>query len=449
VATVRGKRLGEYLLEKGWITSEQLQRALTTHRTIGGRLGTCLLEMDALPEDLLLKALGEINNATPVSVDELRQAREEAYQLVSGRVAKRCQAIPFRLSGNQIWIALLDFHNLHIQDELGFVTGKRVKVFVANEARIFEALERFYGEECPTRYVNLLDRLNRTRYLWERTVTTSLEEASKASLSGAHPLTAPASILLPSPPLLAPPEPREAAVQAAPDPTPVETASASKIPARTTTPSVPAAPPAAASPPLAKAAIPPAEPAPVAARTPSRSVPVAPDELEKLRGVPDTLSLEQVEAMLLNPRDRDDVARALLGFLGPLFRRVALLRIIRDELSGWMGCGDLDVQALQRFSGKFSEPSMFVGLKQSVPFARGPLAPFPLHRRLAEAWNGELPGDCLLLPVRIKDRLVTVLYMDCGKEGLGALDLGPFLRLAAKAAIAFEMCIMRGKLKKA
>jgi hypothetical protein len=408
VSAVRNKRLGEYLIERGWVTAEQLQRALQTHKVLGGRLGTCLLEMDALPEDLLLKALSEISGIPAVGVDELRQAQPEAYKLLTGRVAKRCQAIPFRVSGNQTSIAMLDIHNLQLQDELGFVTGRRVKVFLANEARIYEALERFYGEECPPRFVHLLERLNRSRYLWERmTAAPAVESAGEARAA--------------APPPAAPPAPLESAD------TPVAPAMA-----------------VAAPEPVAAAVEP---PAPAPAR--SYSIPVEPEELRKLSGAIPTRSLEEVQAQLLNPADPDDVGAALLGFLCGHYRRVALLRVVRGELRGWMGCGELDRETLRGFSGRFDEPSLFVGLNQGAPFVRGPLAPFPLHRRLAGAWNGELPGDCLLLPVRVKERLVTVIYLDRGASTLSGVDLEPLQRLAAKAAIAFELCIMRSKLKKA
>lgn len=406
----RNKRLGEYLIERGWITGDQLQRALQTHKVLGGRLGTCLLEMDALPEDLLLKALSEINAVPAVGVDELRQAQPEALKLLTGRVAKRCQAIPFRLTGNQVWIAMLDIHNLQLQDELGFVTGRRVKVFLANEARIYEGLERCYGEECPPRFVHLLERLNRSRYLWERMATVPVPEVAAVAAAGGIPAETPAA------------EPA-----AAPEP------AAANAPE-------PAA--AAAAQPVAVV-----EPVPVPA--PSYSIPVEPDELLKLSGAIPTRSIEDVQAQLLNPADPDDVGSALLGFLCGHYQRVALLRVVRGELRGWMGCGELDREALRGFVGRFDEPSLFVGLNQGAPFVRGPLAPFPLHRRLADTWGGDLPGDCLLLPVRIKDRLVTVIYLDRGAATLSGVDLEPLQRLAAKAAIAFEMCIMRSKLKKA
>ena len=38
----------------------------------------------------------------------------------------------------------------------------------ANEARIYDALARHYGVDCPRRFRDLVDRLNRSRYLWNK-----------------------------------------------------------------------------------------------------------------------------------------------------------------------------------------------------------------------------------------------------------------------------------------
>ena len=52
-------KLGQLLVARGWITVQQLTRALKTQNVGGGRIGTCLLEMDAISEELLLKGIAE------------------------------------------------------------------------------------------------------------------------------------------------------------------------------------------------------------------------------------------------------------------------------------------------------------------------------------------------------------------------------------------------------
>ena len=49
--------LGTLLVKHGWISKQQLGLAISKQREIGGRLGTCLLEMGAIAEDLLNRSL--------------------------------------------------------------------------------------------------------------------------------------------------------------------------------------------------------------------------------------------------------------------------------------------------------------------------------------------------------------------------------------------------------
>ena len=63
---------------------------------------------------------------------------------------------------------MIDARDLSAQDEISFVVGKRIRWYVALELRLFEALEKHYGEECPPRLARLLDKMNRSRFLWTR-----------------------------------------------------------------------------------------------------------------------------------------------------------------------------------------------------------------------------------------------------------------------------------------
>jgi len=139
-------KLGQILVARGWITVQQLTRALKNQNVVGGRLGTCLLEMDALTEDLLAKGLAEQLGVPAATLDDLHGIPEEVRDLLPAKLARRCRAVPFRALGGRLDVAMLDARNLACQDEIAFATGKRVKVHVGLEIRIFEALEKYYDE---------------------------------------------------------------------------------------------------------------------------------------------------------------------------------------------------------------------------------------------------------------------------------------------------------------
>ena len=54
------ERLGQLLLDAGYVTTSQLEEALHVQRQRGGRLGTVLVESQVLTEEILLQveALG-------------------------------------------------------------------------------------------------------------------------------------------------------------------------------------------------------------------------------------------------------------------------------------------------------------------------------------------------------------------------------------------------------
>jgi len=398
-------KLGQLLVARGWITVQQLTRALQNQGIVGGRLGTCLLEMDAVGEDNLLRALAEQLGVPAASLDDLRGIPEEVLALVPDKLARRCRAVPFRLEGSRLDLAMMDARNLACQDEIAFATGKRVKVHVAHELRILEALEKYYKEDSPSRYGLLVERLNRARYFWERPESRA-ESATTLAASYEELLGAGRS--------------RPAAM---------------------------APPPPAAEP----AAKPEAQPAPAAPR-PSRAASVPLTAAERaLLGVKDApppapepvpASLEQVDKALAALQDPEAVGRLVLSYLIRDHRHAALFQIGRDKITAWQAQGEgIDPKIFKDYSVGFDQPSLFLNLRQGNNVYLGPLPPMPAHRELARAWGGELPRDCVMLPVRLKDRLVAVIYADGSKK----VDLVQLQRLAASMAAALGRCILLKK----
>ena len=443
-------KLGQLLVARGWITVQQLTRALQNQSIVGGRLGTCLIEIDALSEDYLLKGLSEQLGVPAATVDDLRRIPEEVLSLLPDKIARRCRAIPFRVEGSRLDLAMIDARNLACQDEIAFATGKRVKIHVAHELRILEALEKYYREESPSRFSLLVERLNRARYFWEKA-----EEPSESATTLAAPLTdlfghravkleAPPHLPEPPPaarpPVIPRPVPAPPPRKAAPAPAPVAAAA-------------PAAVPAPRSAPVTRPLTIPlteeekAELAPVAEPAPAPPPPPAPAPVPARKPEPlsEPATFEELEKALEATHDREQVGHLVLAFLTRTYRRAALFQTGKDKVLAWMAKGDLDLAQFEKFSAGFDQPSVFLNLRQGTAFYVGPMPPMPAHRQLAATWGGELPRDCVLLPVRLKDRLVAVIYADGAKKGLSGIDLPQLQRLASSAAAALQRGILHKK----
>ena len=464
-------RLGELLEKRGEITREQLMRALRNQKVVGGRLGTCLLEIEALTEEQLCDALAEQLGVPFATPEDLRGLNEELLELLPSKVARRCQAVAFHSSSTQVKVALIDARNLALQDEISFVVGKRIRWYVAPELRMLEALEKHYGEECPTRFAKLLDKMNRSRFLWAREKPTATAIAAPsggdqlqwdAQIAGmaatdARPFSrkdAPSSVSLELPqfqhqtldlPVLDPmpdlkPDPVADPVQ----PSPGESTRA----------------------PAPSAAVPPVAPVPPAAKSTAVSPPAAPPKSTGAKHKAERttarspvakskrVTVEETEQLLLQPRERDDVARALLDFAMGLRPRAVLFVVRKAEVLGWMWSGPgIDEARMSALRLNLEQPSLFAGLKEEGAYYRGPLPRLPAHVALSSCFAAPpIAGDVLVLPVKVKDRLVAALLVEPGLFGgseLAPADLADLQRVIAKAAIGFELCIMRSKLRQA
>ncbi len=419
------KRLGKLLSDRGSITPEQLSRALAHQRLAGGRLGTCLLETNALEERDLLRGLSEQLHVPFADEEDLRAIPQKTLALLPARAARRCQAIPFRALGGELSLAMIDVRNLALQDELAFVTGRRLKVHIALEARLFEALERYYGEECPRRYVQLVDRLNRTRYLWRGEAAATASEAETATAEpgwSLPPFTAPA----PAPP---PPLPNPEALSMVPEP-PLATAPFGG----TTVPLEPL----------------PAMPVPQAPFT-GRSVPFSepapePEPVPAAVPAPDQTPVPVSPAQAGEPPSRDAIGAALVARLAVDFSRVLLLAVRANRLTGWLGAGaDISLDTLASLAIAPEPTSILTTVRDRAPFFRGPLPNLPSHHALAAVWGGRLPEDCALLPLPVGGRTAALVYLDREPESLGTLDPVALRELLAVAGEQLAAQIRRRK----
>lgn len=411
-------RLGELLETRGQITRDQLLRALRNQKVLGGRLGTCLLEIEALTEEQLCSALAQQHGVPYATPEDLRGIPEDVLELLPAKVAKRCRAIAFHSGSTQVKVALIEASNLAIQDEITFVIGKRIRWYVASELRILEALEKHFGEECPSRLAKLLDKMNRSRFLWAR-------ESATVAAQGASPKSPRDQLLW---------DTRIAGVAAKPA-QPDEPADSTRLE-------------------LSHIQLQPLDlpvPVPKPLEAPASEV----ISKAKAPGGPHRrLSVQDAEKRLLRPSERDDVARALLDFAAGLVERAVLFVVRKDEIAAWLWSGEgVDSTRLAALRLRLQEPSVFTVLKQGGAMFSGKLAPMPVHLAIADCFEPRLLSDTVLvLPVRVKGRLVAALFLvpeAASGANLAAADLADLGHVVAKAEIAFELCIMQSKLRKA
>jgi type IV pilus assembly protein PilB len=142
------KRLGELLLESGVIDEAMLQSALGHQRRWGGRLGQALLDLKLVGEGVIVEALARKSGIEVARLAELEPyALEQAMKLVPREFAQRNNIFPMSADTSTVTVAMSDPTNLALTDELRFRTGRRVKVCIAGDREIAEAIRFHFPQE--------------------------------------------------------------------------------------------------------------------------------------------------------------------------------------------------------------------------------------------------------------------------------------------------------------
>ena len=467
-----GPRLGELLATRGRLEREALVEVLRHQRASGGRLGTCLVELEKISEDDLFHVLSDQLKVPFTPPEDLRSLPEEVIKLVPEKVARQRFSIPLKASSTHLTVAMRDPTDLLALDELSFVTGKRIRPQAVSEIRMLEALAKYYGVELASRFVNLLDRLNRERFFWNRPEGDATQEAlvvdlpplvvqpSAAHVRGPAPASpsAPAAarsatavatmqsaeILAPIVTVFSPApaaQPAAAAASAAPAPSPVTQLPpppSATAPQPTPAPVVPAQLPVAppAPPAATPAPPPPPAPAPATASAPI-GAPSAPSEL---------MSLGEAELRLRDPSGRDEVGKVLLEFARGRAASALLLMVRRDEAAGWLGFGPgLDDESVESCRVDLLAPSFVRDLRDGAASFRGALAELPSHAEIRAMLSTNWATDLCALPVRLRDRLVSVLVVTLEEGVFSPERVEELGRLAALASAALEQLVLRQK----
>jgi len=118
----RRLRLGEILVKEGLINDDQLDEALKYQRAHGGRLGSVLVTMGHLDEQVLSERLGVQLGLQVCEVESINPPAE-VLQRLPERLIRRYEMVPLSVDQGTMVIGMTDPHNFSALDDLRFVTG--------------------------------------------------------------------------------------------------------------------------------------------------------------------------------------------------------------------------------------------------------------------------------------------------------------------------------------
>ena len=138
------KKLGEILIEIGIITEDQLINALEIQKKSGKIIGQTLIELGYISESQLMEAFLKKFNISYIDCNNLI-IKKEHLKMVSMAMAVKKKIFPTNVSGNTIFLAMVDPLDYSTIEEIKFITGKNVTPLLATESSIMQAIEKNYG----------------------------------------------------------------------------------------------------------------------------------------------------------------------------------------------------------------------------------------------------------------------------------------------------------------
>jgi general secretion pathway protein E len=142
--------LGEILIREGLITRDQLQRGLVRQREIGKRLGDSLVELGYLSEEELLNALARQFALPQLSLSSISLSPLPIRDRLSPKYLREHRVLPIEIKDGVLTVAMTDPTDPYTVDDLRMSTGYAVSICLAKEREILEAIDQFYGDGQAT-----------------------------------------------------------------------------------------------------------------------------------------------------------------------------------------------------------------------------------------------------------------------------------------------------------
>ncbi|HEY8563396.1 MAG TPA: type IV-A pilus assembly ATPase PilB [Pyrinomonadaceae bacterium] len=137
-------KLGEILVRENLITSQQLREALEYQRTNGGRLGSNLIKLGIISDDVITAVLSRQYGVPSINL-ELFQIEDETIKLISHEVAMKYTVLPISKVGATLTLAMADPTNVFAMDDIKFMTGLNVEPVIASESSLNVAITKYYS----------------------------------------------------------------------------------------------------------------------------------------------------------------------------------------------------------------------------------------------------------------------------------------------------------------
>ena len=140
-------RIGELLVQKNFLSQDQLERAKEETRVSGNRLGLELTKLGYIKEDDLAEVISNQYGVPSIALDDFA-IDPEVIKLIPEDVAMKHTILPVNRAGSTLIVAMSDPSNIFAIDDVKFLTGYDIEVVVSAEESIQRAIVKYYDSSA-------------------------------------------------------------------------------------------------------------------------------------------------------------------------------------------------------------------------------------------------------------------------------------------------------------
>ncbi len=176
-------RLGDLLVEKGLITADQLQLALSEQKKLGRKLGGTLIELGMIDETSLLNLLASQLSIPLIDINNYNYSNEVA-KLLPESIARRYRALVLEERDKDFLVAMADPTDIYALDEIQGKLNKPVGQAIVRESDLLEHFDLVYRrtEEISALASELGQDLSETATDLTELLQTEMTDAPVAKL---------------------------------------------------------------------------------------------------------------------------------------------------------------------------------------------------------------------------------------------------------------------------
>lgn len=138
--------LGEILIRNNWLNWDQLTEALKIQRETGLIVGEILLSRRFVTKQNLYRALAIQYGMVYLEFDKLQEISPAVIALIDKQIAYQYHALPILVKGDTLFIAIADPMDIKAEMEIGKIISKfRLQTTLVTPEDMDRALEHYYG----------------------------------------------------------------------------------------------------------------------------------------------------------------------------------------------------------------------------------------------------------------------------------------------------------------